>query len=56
MLVRCRCATERIELWHVYTLMSRATMQAFQQPAARLVNLVPPELRAAGMNQALRAF
>jgi DHA3 family macrolide efflux protein-like MFS transporter len=52
-------ATERIELWHVYTLMFvRATMQAFQQPAAAAstVNLVPPEFvpRAAGMNQTLQ--
>ena len=52
-------ATERIELWHAYTLMFvRATMQAFQQPAAAAstVNLVPPEFvpRAAGMNQALQ--
>ena len=52
-------ATERIELWHIYTLMFvRATMQAFQQPAAAAstVNLVPPEFvpRAAGLNQAMQ--
>jgi DHA3 family macrolide efflux protein-like MFS transporter len=52
-------ATERIELWQVYTLMFvRATMQAFQQPAAAAstVNLVPPDFvpRAAGMNQTMQ--
>ena len=52
-------ATESIELWQIYTLMFiRATMQAFQQPAAAAstINLVPRNRleRVAGMNQSLQ--
>jgi DHA3 family macrolide efflux protein-like MFS transporter len=52
-------ATDRIELWQIYTLMFlRATMQAFQQPAAAssTANLVPADWlnRVAGMNQSLQ--
>ncbi len=52
-------ATDRIELWHIYTLMFiRAAMQSFQQPAAAssTSNLVPAEWlnRVAGMNQSLQ--
>ncbi|MEW5869622.1 MAG: MFS transporter [Chloroflexota bacterium] len=52
-------ASQRIQLWHIYTLMFvRATMQAFQQPAAAAstANLVPGHWleRVAGMNQGLQ--
>lgn len=51
--------SKTIELWHIYTLMFvRATMQAFQQPAATAstANLVPTDWldRVAGMNQGLQ--
>ena len=51
-------ATERVELWHLYTLMFvRSTMQAFQSPAsaASTSMLVPPAWlpRAAGLNQTI---
>lgn len=54
-------ATDRVALWHVYTLMFvRATMQSFQYPAAVATtpNLVPPDwlTRAAGMNQTLQGI
>lgn len=52
-------ATNSVQLWQVYTLMFvRATMQAFQSPAAlaSTPNLAPPEwlARVAGMNQAMQ--
>lgn len=52
-------ATGTIQLWQIYLLMFvRATMQAFQQPAAMAStpNLVPESWiqRVAGMNQALQ--
>jgi DHA3 family macrolide efflux protein-like MFS transporter len=51
----------KIELWQIYCLMAiRATMQAFQQPAAKacLVHLVPESFipRAAGLNQAMEGI
>lgn len=53
--------TERVALWHVYTLMAvRSALQAFQGPAAAAsaVMLVPKHfiLRAAGLNQALHSL
>lgn len=50
--------TERVELWHVYTMMFiRSAMQAFQGPAAAASTamLVPESFlpRAAGLNQTL---
>lgn len=50
--------TDRVELWHLYTMMAiRSAMQAFQQPAAMasIARLVPPGFltRAAGLNQTL---
>ncbi|MFD2609166.1 MFS transporter (plasmid) [Deinococcus sp. VB343] len=50
--------TERVELWHVYTMMFiRSAMQAFQSPAAAASTamLVPSSFlpRAAGLNQTL---
>lgn len=50
--------TERIELWHAYTMMAvRSAMQAFQAPAASasVAMLVPRSfvVRAAGLNQSL---
>jgi len=50
--------TERVELWHVYTMMFiRSAMQAFQGPAAAASTamLVPGSFlpRAAGLNQTL---
>lgn len=50
--------TERVALWHVYTMMAvRSAMQAFQQPAAAASTamLVPAYFlpRAAGLNQSL---
>lgn len=49
---------DRIELWHIYTMMFiRSAMQAFQQPAAAASTamLVPQSFlpRAAGLNQTL---
>ncbi len=49
---------DRIELWHIYTMMFvRSAMQAFQQPAAAASTamLVPASFlpRAAGLNQTL---
>ncbi|MBX3019546.1 MAG: MFS transporter [Bdellovibrionaceae bacterium] len=49
-------AQDRVELWHVYTLLAvRSSMQAFQGPAsqASAVMLVPESFltRAAGLNQ-----
>jgi DHA3 family macrolide efflux protein-like MFS transporter len=51
--------TERVELWHLYTMMFiRSSMQAFQAPAAAASTamLVPPEWlgRVAGLNQMLQ--
>lgn len=53
--------SERIELWHVYTLMAvRSAMQAFQAPAAAasVAMLVPRSfvVRAAGFNQSLQSL
>lgn len=53
--------TERIELWHAYTMMAvRSAMQAFQAPAASasVVMLVPRHfvVRAAGLNQSLESL
>lgn len=53
--------TERVELWHVYTLMAvRSALQAFQGPAAAasVVMLVPRHfiVRAAGLNQTLHSL
>lgn len=53
--------SERIELWHAYTLMAvRSTMQAFQAPAAAasVAMLVPRSfvVRAAGFNQSLQSL
>ncbi|PYE50530.1 MFS transporter [Deinococcus yavapaiensis] len=53
--------TERVELWHVYTMMSvRSAMQAFQEPAAAASTamLVPASFlpRAAGLNQTLQGI
>lgn len=50
--------TGRVELWHVFVMMSiRSAMQAFQQPAAAAsaAMLVPAEFlpRVAGLNQSL---
>lgn len=50
--------TERVELWHIYTMMMlRSAMQAFQAPAAAasVAMLVPASFlpRAAGLNQAM---
>jgi len=52
-------ASERIQLWHIYTLMFiRSTMQSFQQPAASAstMNLVPRDWleRVAGLNQSMQ--
>lgn len=54
-------ATERVELWHVYTMMFiRSSMQAFQAPAAAASTamLVPAQFlpRAAGLNQSLQGI
>jgi MFS transporter, DHA3 family, macrolide efflux protein len=51
-------STDRIQLWHVYTLMFvRSSMQAFQSPASAssTANLVPTSWlpRVAGLNQSL---
>lgn len=51
-------ASDRVELWHIYTMMFvRSAMQAFQQPAAAASTamLVPQSFlpRAAGLNQTL---
>ena len=53
--------TERIELWHAYTMMAlRSAMQAFQAPAASasVAMLVPRSfvVRAAGLNQSLQGL
>ncbi|MBS0510483.1 MAG: MFS transporter [Proteobacteria bacterium] len=53
--------TERIELWHAYTMMAvRSAMQAFQAPAASasVAMLVPRSfvVRAAGLNQSLQSL
>lgn len=53
--------TERVELWHAYTLMAvRSALQAFQGPAAAasVVMLVPRHfiVRAAGLNQTLNSL
>lgn len=53
--------TDRIELWHVYTMLFiRSAMQAFQTPAATAsaAMLVPQSFlsRAAGLNQTLQAI
>lgn len=53
--------TERIELWHVYTMMFiRSAMQAFQTPAAlaSVAMLVPRNFlsRAAGLNQTMQGI
>ncbi|AUH01497.1 MFS transporter [Prodigiosinella confusarubida] len=53
--------TQRIELWHLYTMMFiRSAMQAFQAPAAAasMSMLVPHSFlsRAAGLNQTLQAL
>ena len=53
--------TERIELWHAYTMMFvRSAMQAFQAPAAAasMAMLVPRHFlpRAAGLNQSLQSM
>ncbi|WP_210248669.1 MFS transporter [Agrobacterium tumefaciens] len=53
--------TERVELWHIYTMMFiRSAMQAFQTPAAAASTamLVPQSFigRAAGLNQTLHAM
>lgn len=53
--------TERIELWHAYTMMAvRSAMQAFQAPAASasVAMLVPHSfvVRAAGLNQSLQSL
>lgn len=53
--------TERVELWHVYTMMFvRSAMQAFQAPAAAASTamLVPASFlpRAAGLNQTLQGI
>lgn len=53
--------TERIELWHVYTMMFiRSSMQAFQTPAvlASVSMLVPRSFlsRAAGLNQTMQGI
>lgn len=53
--------TERIELWHVYTMMFiRSAMQAFQGPAAAASTamLVPQSFvpRAAGLNQTMQGL
>jgi DHA3 family macrolide efflux protein-like MFS transporter len=53
--------SERIELWHLYTLMAvRSAMQAFQAPAAAasVAMLVPRGfvVRAAGLNQSLQSL
>ena len=53
--------TERIELWHVYTMtFIRSAMQAFQSPAAMASTamLVPRSFlpRAAGLNQTLQGL
>lgn len=51
--------TDRIELWHLYTMMSiRSAMQAFQAPAAAasVAMLVPTSFlpRAAGLGQSMQ--
>lgn len=53
--------TERVELWHAWTILGiRSAMQAFQMPAAEASTymLVPESylLRAAGFNQALQSL
>lgn len=53
--------TERIELWHAYTIMAlRSAMQAFQAPAASasVAMLMPRSfvVRAAGLNQSLQSL
>lgn len=53
--------TERVELWHVYTMMFvRSAMQAFQAPAAAASTamLVPTSFlpRSAGLNQTLQGI
>lgn len=53
--------TERVALWHAYTLMAvRSALQAFQGPAAAasVVMLVPKHfiVRAAGLNQTLHSL
>lgn len=53
--------TERVELWHIYTMMFiRSAMQAFQAPAAAASTamLVPQSFigRAAGLNQTLQGM
>lgn len=53
--------TERIELWHVFTMMFiRSTMHAFQMPAASasVAMLVPSSFlsRAAGLNQTMQGM
>lgn len=53
--------TDRVELWHVYTMMFiRSAMQAFQGPAAAASTamLVPGSFlpRAAGLNQTLQGI
>ena len=53
--------TERIELWHAYTMMAlRSAIQAFQAPAASasVAMLVPPSfvVSGAGLNQSLQSL
>lgn len=53
--------TERVELWHIYTMMFiRSAAQAFQSPAAAAstATLVPEHFlpRAAGLNQTLQGI
>lgn len=53
--------TDRIELWHLYTMMAiRSAMQAFQAPAASasVAMLVPKDflVRASGLNQSLQSM